>query len=1068
MRVIADLHIHSRFSLATSPRLNPAMLDRWARIKGIALLGSGDCTHPQWLAELREQLVESEEGLYTLKNEIRSAFDAGPALIAGLPRVEHPRMEHSPVRFVLTGEISTIYRQGGRTRKIHHLVILPDFRAAAAFQAKLERVGNIASDGRPILGINSRDLLALLLEADERAVLIPAHIWTPWFSVLGAKSGFDSIEECYGDLTKFIPAIETGLSSNPPMNWALSALDHYNIISNSDAHSPDKLGRESTILEMEFSYASLWTALQSGVAGTMEFFPQGGKYHYDGHRSCGLCLGPEEAVASGGICPVCGKLLTRGVMGRVLELADRPVDEAAPCPENYAGTNRRPYWSLIPLREILAEILETGPASKKIDAAYGSLIEKAGNEFAILVDMPKEELEKFHVSGCSGELLAGAVSRMRAGTVSITPGYDGEYGIVRTMQPGLRGKDELFGEPPPDDKPPKARRGGRRSAPVYPVREEIKRSGALNTEQEAAVSSKGKFGIIIAGPGTGKTSTLAERIAGLIKGGAVPSSILALSFTVKAAGELRERILRSAPGGSEGITTATFHSLCASVLRDMAEYTGLSENFKIITEDERKLVLRKLTGTEAAGSRRVNQAGKYIEMRKQFLLLPGDQKPPFGGATADLVFLAEELGIPPSDNRWEWFYKKYQESLAAENQLDFDDLLTRTARLLAVNRKALSSLQERFRYILVDEYQDVNFSQYALLRLLAPDNGDDQGGPSLWVIGDPNQAIYGFRGSDKRFIDRFTKDYAGAKRFYLSKSFRCAAPLTDAAGRLVGARLEGNDFPVILHRSASLTDKAEAEGIARRIAVLTGGSSFFAIDSKTTISSETVEENTAPGDCAILLRSIGLAAPFVKALKDHGLPFELNGEESWWRDEKLNTLVDFLRCTPFPGLSVTEAVKFAWESISTKGREHYPIPPEAINRLISLSSFFDDIPSLLDALAVSGSGDLPEVKSEGVKIMSIHASKGLEFDHIFVPALEEGILPFTLYGEKETGEERRLLYVAMTRARKGLYLSWAAFRNFKGRILKSPPSHFLAGLETLIPLAENRPYREKDPQLQLF
>ncbi|MDR0451032.1 MAG: endonuclease Q family protein, partial [Treponema sp.] len=385
MGLIADLHIHSRFSRATSSRLNPASLDRWARIKGLDLLGTGDCTHPAWLAELREQLEEAEEGFYLLKGEFRAAFDRASGLTEGLPE---PAAKF--VRFVLTGEISTIYKRDGKTRKVHHLVILPDFKAAAAFSAGLERVGNIRSDGRPILGIDSRDLLSILLDSGG-GLLIPAHIWTPWFSVLGAKSGFDSIEECYGDLSSLIPAVETGLSSNPSMNWALSSLDGFSIVSNSDAHSPDKLGREATIFDMELSFASFRAALASGSAkaagkgilGTIEFFPQEGKYHYAGHRGCGVCLGPEEAARERGCCPVCGKPLTEGVMGRVLELADRPVDENSPCPPECGGTNRRPYYSLIPLKEMLGEMLNTGPLSRKVNALYGALIEKAGSELSL-------------------------------------------------------------------------------------------------------------------------------------------------------------------------------------------------------------------------------------------------------------------------------------------------------------------------------------------------------------------------------------------------------------------------------------------------------------------------------------------------------------------------------------------------------------------------------------------------------------------------------------------------------------------------------------------------------------
>ncbi|MCE5255285.1 MAG: endonuclease Q family protein, partial [Spirochaetaceae bacterium] len=376
MRTIADLHIHSRYSIATSPKLTPSYLDRWARIKGIGLVGTGDCTHPAWLAELVEQLEPDEGGFFRLKPALRREFDSGEALAEGLPTPP----SDSPVRFVLTGEISTIYSREGRTRKIHHVVILPDFAAAAAFQARLERMGNISSDGRPILGVDSHDLFAALLDADERSILVPAHIWTPWFSALGARSGFDSIEECYGDLAPRIGAIETGLSSNPPMNWAVSALDRFAIISNSDAHSPEKLGREATIIDMEDSFAGLAEALAGGgpagkIVETVEFFPQEGKYHYDGHRVCGVVMSPAESEASGGRCPVCGKPLTPGVMRRVAELADRPVDETAPCPQNYTGTNRRPYRSLVPLPELLAELLGTGSGSKKVAAAYGSLVE---------------------------------------------------------------------------------------------------------------------------------------------------------------------------------------------------------------------------------------------------------------------------------------------------------------------------------------------------------------------------------------------------------------------------------------------------------------------------------------------------------------------------------------------------------------------------------------------------------------------------------------------------------------------------------------------------------------------
>ena len=405
MRIIADLHIHSRFSRATSPAITPETLAHFARVKGTDLVGTGDCTHPAWLTELREKLTEAGDGVYRCGG----------------------------TRFVLTGEVSTIYKKGEKTRKVHHLVLLSGFAGAEGFQAALAKHGNIVSDGRPILGLDSRDLLELLLEADDRAVLVPAHIWTPWFSALGAKSGFDSIDECYGDLAGHITAIETGLSSNPPMNWSLSSLDRFNIISNSDAHSPDKLGREATVFDMpDVSFDALRSALAGGdgenrILETLEFFPQEGKYHVDGHRKCGAWLGGgEPGVAQK--CPVCGKPFTPGVMGRVRELADRPVSDGG---QPKGGANQKPYRSLVPLKEIIGEVLGVGPTSKKVAAAYDALVNADGttgwSELAVLMDVPLAEI------AARNEAIASAIGNMRAGKVTVTPGYDGEYGSVRCL-----------------------------------------------------------------------------------------------------------------------------------------------------------------------------------------------------------------------------------------------------------------------------------------------------------------------------------------------------------------------------------------------------------------------------------------------------------------------------------------------------------------------------------------------------------------------------------------------------------------------------------------------------------
>ncbi|MDR1587722.1 MAG: UvrD-helicase domain-containing protein [Treponema sp.] len=1179
MRIIADLHIHSRYSRATSAKLTPPHLDRWARIKGIDLVGTGDCTHPRWLGELREQLENAEEGLYVLKDGVRRDFASGPALEEELPQPSDAALPGGAVRaprFVLTGEISSIYKRNGKTRKVHHLVMLPDFRAAAAFQARLERLGNIVSDGRPILGLDSRDILAMLLETDERSVLVPAHIWTPWFSALGAKSGFDSIEECYGELTTYIPAIETGLSSNPPMNWALSALDRFSIISNSDAHSPDKLGREATILSAELSYPALRAALGAGVAnngsavraegsaagvspgilGTVEFFPQEGKYHYDGHRNCGVCLGPEETAAlAAAVCPVCGRPLTRGVMGRVLELADRPVDERQAAPSEPGGGNRLPYYSLVPLREILGEILETGPGSKKVDAAYNGLIEKTGSEFSILMETDLSGLEKSKVPGLSGELLAGAIDRMRRGDVSISPGYDGEYGVIRVLAHNARRSrgGELFDCPERKDAPSPKARGGRAGGSARPAKAaetagsgeaaaSVKPGFSFDRFQEEIITHEGDRTIIIAGPGAGKTAVLAARVGRLIEGGADPASVLVLSFTVKAAAELRERIEKFLRGNGAAprigrVNTGTFHSFCCAVLREKALAAGIPPDFGILSESVRDKLLRELCtfsgGKSAPRSRRL---GDYIELRKRFLLLPGDLKPRTAGAAAVLDSLADELPIPQADPEPEKLYGLYRDRLRESGVLDYDDLIAGTVRLFSAQESILSEYQKRCRYIFVDEYQDINLSQYILLRLLA-DGGcrtENAAGresaaknagavqrPRLWVIGDPNQAIYGFRGSDKRFIDRFTIDYPEARRFELVKSFRCADPIISAAGRLTGSGLRGTESPVDLYRFEYPTEKSEAEGVARRISRLIGGASFFAKDSGDADTADSgYADCAAPGDCAVLIRAAALAAPLIKALEDHGIPCVFAGEQPWWEEEPLKSFLEYLRenyisrngersdALAEDASGAAEKLRRAWEdfckSKKTAGvsrggalgvaanREKFgggrtsADGEEPVDRLVRLAAFRESLSSLPDILALSSPAALPESSREGVQVMTIHASKGLEFDHVFVIGLEEGILPFTLYDDPSSSaggaspsakkqrpgtdieEERRLLYVAMTRARLGLCLSWAKSRVFHGRKLSGAPSRFLGELEKLIPLAEDKRRFRRNEQLRLF
>lgn len=404
----ADLHIHSKYSRATSKDCNLEQLALWAQKKGLSVIGTGDFTHPAWFKEINEKLIPAGNGAYRLK-----------------PEIEKQIFQNSePVRFVLSVEISTIYKKGDKTRKVHHVVFVPDLDTAQNFRQKLDAIGNINSDGRPILGLDSRNLLETVLESGDDTFIIPAHIWTPWFSVLGSKSGFDSIEECYEDLSDYIFAVETGLSSDPEMNWKVSKLDKFRLVSNSDAHSPSKLAREATVFDTEPDYYGIMNALKTGkgYTGTVEFFPEEGKYHEDGHRKCNICLTPDETKKLNGICPVCGKPLTIGVLYRVNELSDRPFD----C--TFVPETGGKVFSLVPLSEIISEILGVGPSSKSVTNEYERLIKKFGSELSILRNVPVEDLSK------DFPLLGEGISRLRQGKVIKHAGYDGEYGTIRLFE----------------------------------------------------------------------------------------------------------------------------------------------------------------------------------------------------------------------------------------------------------------------------------------------------------------------------------------------------------------------------------------------------------------------------------------------------------------------------------------------------------------------------------------------------------------------------------------------------------------------------------------------------------
>jgi len=397
MRIIADFHIHSKYSRAVSRDMTLENIDLWAKKKGIQIMGTGDFTHPLWFNEIKTKLKPAEPGLYKL----------------------------GETRFVLTVEISSIYTKKGKGRRIHNIIFAPSLEAAEKINTKLGWIGNLKSDGRPILGLDSKELLKIILDIDPKCVLVPAHAWTPWFSVFGSMSGFNSLEECFDEMTPHIFAIETGLSSDPAMNWRLSQLDKISLISNSDSHSLQKIGREANVFDTEFSYDAIINAIKSRdpkkFLYTVEFFPEEGKYHFDGHRLCKVSLAPAETKKRNNICPYCGKKMTIGVLNRVYELADRKEGEGS--------ENKIPFKNLIPLDEVIGDVLGVGVSSKSVKKEYESLVEKVGSEFKILLEANYEELKS-----ASSPEIASAIIAVREGKVELIPGYDGEYGKIKILQ----------------------------------------------------------------------------------------------------------------------------------------------------------------------------------------------------------------------------------------------------------------------------------------------------------------------------------------------------------------------------------------------------------------------------------------------------------------------------------------------------------------------------------------------------------------------------------------------------------------------------------------------------------
>ena len=1128
----ADLHLHSHYSRATSKNLNLEHLYKWAQLKGIRVVGTGDFVHPGWMDELEEKLQPAEEGLFRLKPEHERAMqDQVPAAC------------RAPVRFMLTVEISNIYKRLGRVRKVHNILLAPGFEAAKGIQARLDAIGNIRSDGRPILGLDSRDLLEITLETDPMACLIPAHVWTPWFSALGSRGGFDRISDCYGDLADHIFAVETGLSSDPLMNWRLEQLDSYLLVSNSDAHSPGKLGRETTVFDTACNYPAIYSALSDpdddGLAGTVEFYPEEGKYHYDGHRKCRRRMHPRETIAENGKCPDCGKPVTVGVMARVEELADRA--------EGKKSARWRHFYSVIPLPEIIGEAKQVGPGTKTVDTIYQAMVASLGSELEILLEIPEVDIAQV-----AGSLIAEGIRRMRVGEVDILPGYDGDYGVVKLFNQadrlgsdtqialldalprdvpvpsrkypendGTPGMEEeiphringttgtidpppaLTDLPEPADKtvtaPSSLSHETAQTVTVLeapdPAAAASSNAAPLNEDQLKAIGHREGHLLIVAGPGTGKTHTLTHRMAFLARHEITTDQMLAVTFTNKAAGEMKSRLENLLDGQAKDVMVGTFHGICLALMRQWSRNTSVPFSLSVATPDDQDRLARvqwPLDNT-VQRRRRLEEVARWKASGR-------------GGEIPEAV-------------------SAYTRLLRRHGLLDFDDVILETTKLLRSADRFRQSVHERFRYVFVDEYQDINPAQHALLKILV------EGGARITAIGDPNQAIYGFRGADTRYFHSFADDFPGARVHYLTENYRSAASLIDASSQVMNASRASAAPPLVaalfvqgrLVIRETRSDKAEAEYVVHQIERLVGGTSLFSHDSGRLEDGTDPGEERSFGDIAVLYRMNSQNTALMEAFDRSGIPYQVTGDTSLINrpgvqemvtllqlgDGRTVTTGSALRClsSTIDGLGdrTVELIEVLWKqrtqitidhvrdlmdqprllmkrsrigvegllndlnaldfdkenhaavdvlkrlthtSVWDKLKWRYPSSDDSLRELTRCARIETQLPVLLDKLLLSQEYDAYGEVSERVNLMTLHAAKGLEFPVVLVVGCEDGLVPLRHAGmESDVEEERRLFYVGMTRARERLYLVWSKKRMLFGEVRSSRPSPFLTDIE---------------------
>lgn len=978
-------------------------------------------------------------------------------------------------RFVVTGEISSIYKKKDKVRKVHSLILLPGLEDAEIISGKLESIGNIHSDGRPILGLDCRDLLEILLELCPRAVYVPAHIWTPHFSLFGAFSGFDTVEECFDDLSPYIRAMETGLSSDPPMNWRISALDKYQLISNSDAHSPAKLGREANLLDIELTYEGLRNAIQEGVglAGTIEFFPEEGKYHFDGHRKCHLCLSPPEAEKYQGKCPVCGRKLTIGVSHRVEQLADRP--------EGFLRADGKAFESLVPLPEVIGASVGYSAASRKVVRQYEEMLRKLGPEFEILRIIPLEEIRSV-----SGHLITEGIRRLREGKVERIPGFDGEYGTIKLFEQteieNLDGQMSLFDgmemirdtkeisgntgtiqenglsnevqESGLSDNALKSRKGQTISKPVDGPAPQ-----PLNPQQQKAVRSIDRAVAVIAGPGTGKTKTLISRILYLLETRKVkPSEITAVTFTNKAAAEMQERLRQQlGKGGSARlIQVGTFHSICLDLLKKQGMQFTLADETETLDMAADIVKSRKL----GLKPRQFLQKVSLIKTNSD--VVTENDFPDFPDVTSFAV-----LGITKPEYA---AYIEYRQTLRALHIMDFDDLLTETLNLIKTDPTIPA---QSFNYLHVDEFQDISPIQYRLIMEWT------KRGRELFVIGDPDQSIYGFRGSDDKCFEHLKNDFSDLNIIRLTENYRSTPQVISGAVKVIS---KNPGMERVLHPNrpddntqvrlvTAGSEMGEAIFTAKEINRLIGGIDM--LDAQEKQETRTEHKTRSFADIAVLYRTHRQAELLEKCLRREGIPYVIAGREDFLAEKTVRGCICFFRSLADQGDTVNRdlCLKLLWDlepsrisgSIFETMQEKY-IPflkkgkPQkvleqwiedmnltddiAVNKFLGMTVFYKSMQEFMDAVCLGVESDLKrcggrQYTADCVTLMTLHGSKGLEFPVTIIYGVRKGVIPFErdshLKKEDSAGireefitdmeEERRLFYVGMTRAKEELILT---------------------------------------------